>query len=363
MQSDLERRLAGMLERLPRPGRDVEEAARSAALAALPARAAAPTRRPRALVLAVALAALLVGGAAALAASGTVTIAVHARATHAAATDRLDLPAAADGVATVIGGRLWLATRAGAHIEGVAADTEALSPHAFYVAAGIGRSLVAMAPNGRRAWTERTPGRVAAIAWAPSGLRIAYIVRNRARYELRTIEGDGDHDRLLDASVRPVRPTWRADSLALGYVGAGGRIVVVDWLHGTTSRIAAGCTKRVDALAFAPAGGRLAATGGDRLVLVRDGKVACSDEGGTTVGLGWLGSRPAVGVVAHGRSLLREGSSRRPLPGRLLAFSAGANGMLYATRLDGLVAIGSSSRAVPLAGTERALTVAGLDRR
>jgi len=364
VRSDLERHLAGALGRLPRPGRDVEAAARAAALAALPAGAPSRAPRPRALAFAVALAVLLVGGAAALAASGTVTIVVHARATRVAASDRLDLPARASGIAAVIGGRLWLATRAGAHVEGVGADTEALSPHAFYVAAGIGRSLVAMAPNGRRAWTHRTPGAVAAIAWAPSGLRIAYVVRDGGRYELRAIEGDGDHDRLLDASVRPVRPAWRADSLALAYVGAAGRIVVIDWRHGTTTRVMARCAARPGALAFAPDGDRLAAAAGHDLALVVGGRATCSGLGGKTVGVGWLGrDRVVVGVVSKRGSLLRVGSSSRSVPGRLLAFTADANGLLYATRLDGLVAVGSSSNPVPLAGTEHALTVDGIDRR
>ena len=57
------------------------------------------------------------------------------------------------------------------------------------------------------------------------------------------------------------------------------------------------------------------------------------------------------------------GSSTRSVPGRLLAFTADADGVLYATRLDGLVAVGSSANAVPLAGTEHALTVDGIDSR
>jgi hypothetical protein len=37
------------------------------------------------------------------------------------------------------------------------------------------------------------------------------------------IEGDGSPDRLLAHGVRPVRPSWRADSLAVAYVDRRGR--------------------------------------------------------------------------------------------------------------------------------------------
>jgi hypothetical protein len=109
----------------------------------------------------------------------------------------------------------------------------AVSPHALYVAAGLGSSLVAMSPDGTRAWSHPTDGPVVAIAWAPSGLRIAYVVRVERRFELHLIEGDGDHDEVVDASVRPARPRWRTDSLAVAYVGAGGARTVYDLAHRT----------------------------------------------------------------------------------------------------------------------------------
>jgi hypothetical protein len=72
-----------------------------------------------------------------------------------------------------------------------------------------------------------------AIAWAPSGLRIAYVVRAGRSFALHLIEGDGDHDEIVDASVRPAQPRWQADSLAVAYLGAGGRWTLYDLAHRT----------------------------------------------------------------------------------------------------------------------------------
>ena len=112
-----------------------------------------------------------------------------------------------------------------------ASRAAALSPRALYVAAGIGTSLVAMAPNGRRAWSHPAGGRVVSIAWAPDGFRIAYVVHAGRHFVLHVIYGNGIHDLTVDRSVRAVRPSWRADSLALAYVGGGGRAVVYDLGH------------------------------------------------------------------------------------------------------------------------------------
>ncbi len=78
-------------------------------------------------------------------------------------------------------------------------------------------------PDGRRAWSHPTPGPVVAAAWAPNPIVIAYVVRRGGANELHVIEGDGDRDQLVDADVAPVRPSWRADTQALAYVGRDGR--------------------------------------------------------------------------------------------------------------------------------------------
>ncbi|HVS86355.1 MAG TPA: hypothetical protein VHD91_12055, partial [Gaiellaceae bacterium] len=148
-----------------------------------------------------------------------------------------------------------LTTRSGLRIEGLPVSAAALSPHALYVAAGLGDSLVAMAPDGRHAWSLPAGGRVEAIAWAPDGLRIAYAVRTKAGVQLRLVEGNGHGDELLDRAVRPVRPSWRADSLAVAYVAAGGRPVVYDLAHRSRRPLS---VRDATHVAFAPEGTALA---------------------------------------------------------------------------------------------------------
>jgi hypothetical protein len=185
------------------------------------------------LTLATATAIALLSAAAGALAVSLGTERKAAPAAPAVVQPRLLVPAGAHAIAAVVDGKLWLTTRSGLRIEGLPVESAGLSPHAWYVAAGIGRSLIVMAPSGTRAWSQPTRGPVAAIAWAPSGLRIAYVVRAGRTFQLRLIEGDGDHDRLVDASVRPLRPAWHADSLAVAYVGAGGRPALYDLAHGT----------------------------------------------------------------------------------------------------------------------------------
>ena len=193
---------------------------------------------------------------------------------------------------------MWLTTRGGTRIERLPVSAAELSPHALYVAAGIGRTLVVMAPDGRRAWSVPVHGTVEGIAWAPSGLRLAYVVRGAGGTQLRTIEADGDHDRLLDGAVRPVRPSWRADSLAVAYVAGGGRAVVYDLAH--RSRRVVGtdlCPGPISALSFAARGGRLGLAGTHAVYVdPGDGGAAhCVPVPAGVRGLAWSG-----GLLVHG---------------------------------------------------------------
>src|SRR5689334_20432871 len=195
MPNELEQLLSATLRR-PRATKEATSRARAASLATL----TAARRRPAGWILALAAAVVagVVGlGAAALAATGKLHVVLGApRVAHPAPTE-LTLPPHTNGIALVAGGKLWLATRRGLRIEGMPVSAAELSPRALYAVVGLGSSLVALAPGRRHAWTRKTGGRVVTAAWAPDGLEIAYVVQVRSGTELRMIEGDGDHDRLL----------------------------------------------------------------------------------------------------------------------------------------------------------------------
>jgi hypothetical protein len=228
MPAELEQRLRATFGRLPKPGRDATARARAGALDAL-----GPTRARRSrgglLILAFGIAVLVGAGAAALAATGKLHVDIGAQnRSTPPVVSRLTVPAKTHGIAVVAGGRLWLATRAGLRIEGMPATTAELSPRALYAVVGVGSSLVAFAPGLRRAWTHPTGGPVVAAAWSPDGLKIAYVVRANGATQLRLIEGDGDHDRLLDRGVAPLKPGWRSNSLAIYYRAGHARNATFD---------------------------------------------------------------------------------------------------------------------------------------
>jgi hypothetical protein len=303
----LEARLRRLLS-LPASSGDAEERALRRALGALPA-AERPTHRVRALTLALAATVVMMTVAAgALAAAGALHVSLgrtSKTSSHATAS-RLVLQPGMNGIAAVIDGRLWLTTKGGTRIEGLPVSSAELSPHALYVGAGIGHTLVAMAPNGRRAWAHATRGDVSAISWAPNGLLIAYVVHAGGGFQLRMIEGDGDHDRLIDPSVRAVRPSWRADGLALAYVGAGGHAVVYDLAH--RSRSVTAVADGADAVAYAP-GGKALAIGSRHRVWVAvgpQGPLLVANEGGLVTGIAWSRWSLAVGVNPfHGGAFVR----------------------------------------------------------
>jgi hypothetical protein len=289
MSSELERRLEGLLTEAPEPDVGAGEEALHRALRAL--QPAAPTRRglrTGILVLA-ATGVLLAIAAGSLAAAGALHVSFGAKKSHARPpAGQLSLPHGANGIAAIVDGRLSVVIKGGFRLQGLTASAVALSPHALYVAAGIGHSLVAMAPDGRKAWSHPTGGSVTAIAWAPDGLRIAYIVRHGHRFALRVIWGNGTHDSRTDPSVRAVRPSWRADSLAFAYVGAGGKAVVYDLGHNSRTVIAS--KSPVTHVAYAPSGRRLAVATPNSVEVLPHGEMSASC---STVGIGWLATKVA----------------------------------------------------------------------
>ena len=317
MSSELERRLEATFAEAPEPDLGAGEEALHRALRAL--QPAAPARRGlRTAVLAfAAVVVLLVIAAGSLAAAGALHVSIGAKAKPA--PPALRLPHGANGVAAIINGRLSVVTRGGR--TQVPATAAALSPRALYVAVGSGDSIVAMAPDGRRAWSHATGGKVVAIAWAPDGFRIAYVVHAGHRFVLHVIYGNGIHDTTIDSSVRAVRPSWRADSLAVAYVGGGGRAIVYDVAH--LSRSVVGTAFPVTRLAFAPAGGNLAVATPD--AVVAGGKTIAT---GDVEALGWLNGHPA-GLPGPNDAFIRSFGDHGRLvdnfrvPGKVVGFSRG----------------------------------------
>jgi hypothetical protein len=307
MSRELEQRLERLL-RAPKADQDVERRALELALDALPQETKRRRRPMRVVVLTgVTALVLLAVAAAALATAGALHVSLGPSPEKQAPPPRpapqLHVPAGADAVAAVVDHELWLTTRSGLRIQGLPVRSATLSPRALYVAAGIGRSLVAMAPNGTRAWSHQAAGPVVAIAWAPDGLRIAYVVRRGGGFQLRTIEGNGIDDRLLDAQVRPVTPSWRADSLAVAYVGRGGRPVVYDFAH-ESHRLTAAETQEASQVAFAPEGATLAVASARRVWLAGPGGVTriLGIGGCVACGIAWVRGHLVVASTARSRS-------------------------------------------------------------
>jgi hypothetical protein len=302
MSSELERRLEGVFAVAPEPDPGAEEKALHRALRALRP-VAAPRRGLRAAVLAfAAIVVLLVIAAGSLGAAGALHVSFGGKSRPHPATTPLVLPKGANGVAAIVDGRLSVVTKDGLGLEGKTVSAAALSPRALYVAAGIGNSLVAMAPNGRRAWSHPAGGRVVAIAWAPDGFRIAYIVHAGHRFVLHVIYGNGINDATIDRSVRAVRPSWRGNSLAFAYVGGGGRAIVYDVGH--ESRHVVAVRPPVTGLAFAPSGDALALEGTNGVSLVEQSAyrhIAAPD----LEAFGWLNGRLAVAVPGSSSAVIR----------------------------------------------------------
>jgi hypothetical protein len=318
MSSELERRLEAMLADAPEPDPGAGEKALHRALRAL--QPAAPAHRGlRTAVLVFApVVVLLVVAAGSLAAAGALHVSFGAKAKPRPAAVQLTLPRGADGIAAIVDGRLAVVTKGGFRLQGLPVSDAALSPHALFVAAGVGNSLVAMAPNGRRAWSHPAGGKVVAIAWAPDGYRIAYVVHAGRRYALHLIYGNGIHDMTVDRSVRAVQPSWRADSLAFAYVGGGGRAVVYDLGH-KTHRVV-GKASPVTHVAFAPTGTTLAVATPSSVLVGR--KTVATDEVGA---LGWLRGRLAVVTPA-----LESGRMRVFSPTGVAQGSASVHGIVLA---------------------------------
>ena len=341
MSSELEQRLETMLTGAPEPEAGAGEEALHRALRALqPAAAAHRGVRTVALAFAAALV-LLAIAAGSLAAAGALHVSFGTK-TKPPVTMHLTLPRRADGIAVVVDGRLSVVTKGGFRLQGLPVSAAALSPHALYVAAGIGRSLVAMAPDGRRAFSHPAGGRVVAIAWAPDGFRIAYVVDTGRRFVLRAIYGNGTHDEVIDRSVRPVRPSWRADSLAFAYVGGGGSAVVYDLGH-SSRRVVVRPTSvgAVTQLSFAPTGSALVVGGQRGMVYLT--RHPHRYQVGPVASIGWFSKSPVI--VADGS--FQPGFAPpvlSKLPGPIVAFASSGGRFVAGVGSEGRVRLVTGAR-------------------
>lgn len=225
---ELERRLGSY--RAPHEREAVERGA-ELARAALRERTPGPGRQAgRRWIAALAAAAVLVAGTALTPAGAAVRDLIEDAVTvEKERTPPLRLPA--DGsILTVAADRVAIVNSDGS-IRRLGSYRQArLSPLGLNVVVTDGSRLEALNAAGETQWSVSRRRLIRDPAWAPSGLRIAYL----AGAELRVIEGDGSPDSVLAGAVAPVAPRWRLERPGgtggdvLAYVDGSGRVRVRD---------------------------------------------------------------------------------------------------------------------------------------
>ena len=150
--------------------------------------------------------------------------------------------AAADRAAPRDGtpGRLLLTTSAGVWVlrgDGSGRllgryETGTWSPNGRFVAVTRGNALYAVEPGtGTVRWPLVRKAQFAKQALGADGFRIAY----REGTDLRVVDGDGTHDRLLAHGVGLAPSTWQHGSRVLAYDAGNGTIAIRDVNGGTAS--------------------------------------------------------------------------------------------------------------------------------
>jgi hypothetical protein len=352
MPDELEERLERALADLE-PGSNVTERARAAALAALPARSG--PRRPLLLLAAACAAAFVFGGVTLAATTGGLPLVQSGSASHdhgGQATGQrhrhrpgIFLPRGAIAFAAAADGRVWLAATSGTRLTGTRATAYELSPGAIWSVVGSPGTMRAVGVQQHgEGFRRAVTGTPLAAAWAPAGIRIAYVVRTPEGDRLHDMYGNGTHDFLVGRRVAPVRPSWRWDSQAFAYVADDGRVMIHNAISGSTSPLVRACgIRHATALEFAPFGGLLAiADDGGRVELVDTlhGRVNCRRGMAGTPAIAWV--RPRHVIVGSGRSITHydlysrfAGADVTDTPGTVVGLAAGMDGRRLALALRG----------------------------
>jgi hypothetical protein len=123
------------------------------------------------------------------------------------------------------------------------------SPHGLFVGVWRGSQLAAVDARGGVHWLLARE-RIRGAAWSPEGYRVAYL----SGAGLRVVAGDGTGDHAIAARTGAATPAWSPTFLhRLAYADPSGRVVVADSDSGARAWDSA-CGDRVLALAWAPDG-------------------------------------------------------------------------------------------------------------
>jgi hypothetical protein len=201
-------------------------------------------------------------------------------------------------------------------------DSATFSPHGRFLGVTDGPELLAVVADedatgervGTPHWTVEAPERISDVAWAPSGLSVAY----RSGDELWIVSGNGGEKRVLAGAIAPVPPAWQplstreeacavADGSSpcaqnvLAYVdrGQGLHIVNVDTGRELIPHGGAEFGGAITGLAWSPDGRQLLVLGETfGLVLHPDGTVATKLlSGGMAASFSPTGD--AIAVLSH----------------------------------------------------------------
>ena len=311
MSSELEQRLERLLSSHPQSTASVEEQAREAALSTIPASARSRYRPAAWMVMLAAVTGLVMTGVALAASTSSFSdlrdvVSPASQETIPAskpAAAVVRVPPGAAGFTVQSGNRLWVAKPDRIALRAVPLADAATSPSALYAVGQDAGRLKAVSVTDRHvAWEVPLHGKLAAAAWSPYPIRIAYVVRRHGRGLLHVIWGNGVNDQIVGPAAA-VMPAWRSDSLALAYVSPTGTVMLRTIGRAAPQRLntAAACgAQRITELAFSGSATLAEATDTSTVILTdirHPGKATCIHTDTSATDLRWLS--PTNLLFAH----------------------------------------------------------------